>query len=98
MKIVIGDSTPQHRRIVQKSLQYGKHMAESDSARTFDRRSLAVAYMIGAEETLAMASNFIKECALLKGLTPEQEHKLIIGLHKIADIPLTDEPETYEWD
>lgn len=72
-------------------------MAGDDPNKTFDRKSLAVAWMMGAEEMIAMATDIVRQSAACGGINDLQAQKLTTAIHTIANRQTASEEEM-EWE
>lgn len=75
-----------HRLITDLAIRYADDMTQGDNFKTFNRGSLAAAYMIGGEKVLRLICNIIKESAHY-GLTVQQANKLLQSIEVITQMP-----------
>lgn len=66
-----------HRLISDLSEEYADSLAGGIPDTVFTRGDIAVAYIIGAEETLQRVCNVVRESAASGGVTPLQSQRII---------------------
>lgn len=77
-----------HRLIAGLSRNYADKMCDGNDAATFDRCSIAAAYIIGAEETLHRVCNIILESARIGGIDRANAAILLETIEAIESMPL----------
>ena len=84
-----------HQRITDLGMAYADEMAEGRRKKRFSRGALAVAHMMGGEKILRLVCNIIKE-SISCGLNPEHARNLLISIEAIAQMPLSDRPDSQQ--
>ena len=86
-KLKIGMNPIRHRLISDLSAEYADSLASDGPDTAFTRGDIAVAYIIGAEETLQRVCNIVRESAASGGITPLQSQRIIGVIELIENNP-----------
>lgn len=66
-----------HQLIIERSDRYVEALTQGYPSKTFDRGSVAAAYILGAEEALGRICSVIRYSADIGGISPTQSRILL---------------------